>query len=103
MQPNPRQAHDRAYGPAVSLYRLITGAGVVLETFESDGDETAVRRGRDLAGRRMAAVRQPRLAQAIARAGFAVERQDDSGWLLVHAWVPTAADPPRESGPDLQD
>jgi hypothetical protein len=35
----------------------------------------------------MAGYIDPRAAQAAA--GFMVERQGDSGWSFVHAWVPT--------------
>ena len=76
-------------------YRLITGAGVVLGTFEADNGEAAVAHGRELARERMANTGQPRLARTIARAGFAVEREEHDGWSFVHAWVPTPPTEPR--------
>ena len=91
----PRKTRSGGYGPAVSLYRLITGAGVVLETFESDGDEAAARHARELARQRIANLHHPRLMQTITRAGFAVERHEDSGWSFVHAWVPVPPTEPR--------
>lgn len=81
----------------MSQYRLITGAGVVLETFGADSGEAAVAHGRELARKRMANTDQARLAQTIARAGFAVEREEDDGWSFVHAWVPSPPTEPQRS------
>ena len=91
--PRGRWARAAGYGSAVPRFRLITGAGVVLETFESDSGEAAVEYGRQLARTRMVNTGQARLAQTVARAGFAVERQTDDGWSFVRAWVPSADRP----------
>jgi hypothetical protein len=68
----------------VPTYRLISGNGVPLESFEADDDVVARVRGRELAGTYV-----PWAPDLSGRRGdLAVERDMGGRWAPIAAWVP---------------
>ena len=76
-----------AYCCAVPTYRLLTGHGDVLQSFDAADDVAAEGFGRTASGRFPQAA-----ADGDFRADFRVERQDGDAWHFVTAWVPTPPD-----------
>lgn len=65
-------------------YRLITGYGVTLESFEADDDVVARVCGRELAANHAASN-----SDLFGRPGnFVVERHMEDRWAPIAAWVP---------------
>ena len=79
----------------MSTYRLLSGPGEQLETFEAADDQAAEARGRELtAGHPQPPAHDSGQAgEPALRADFRIERRDGDRWSLVHAWVPLPPTP----------
>ncbi len=69
----------------MTLYRLVTGAGLPLEGFDAPDDAVASARGRELAGR----YSKNGIGVDGRPANFCVQRSDDGDqWACIAGWMP---------------